>query len=66
MDDKFWMVHSPTASPPIIRHQSWHDAREEAIRLASLNPGKKFYVLETAGVAIKQDVDFQEIPSVPF
>lgn len=43
----FWLVWCPTgAAPPRYRHSSRASAEREAERLARLNAGKEFFVLE--------------------
>lgn len=43
---KFWMVWNPQGRAPTHKHPSPDQALTEAERLARLNPGQKFYVLE--------------------
>lgn len=43
--NKFWMVWSPQGNTPTYKHATYESARDEAIRLARVNPGKRFYVL---------------------
>jgi hypothetical protein len=42
---EFFMVWRDDGSVPTFRHQNDVGARKEAVRLARLNPGKKFYTL---------------------
>lgn len=46
MNGQFWMVWNPAARPPVVRHPSEQAATQEAERLARLNPGEQFFVLE--------------------
>lgn len=53
---KFWMVfRMPTRIETnwmsAVKHASIESARDEALRLASANPGHKFYVAEFTGYA---------------
>lgn len=51
--DKFWLVYSPRSkTPPRVRHNSFLSAETEAGRLAKLNPGRHFYMLEMVGYMI--------------
>lgn len=45
-ENNFWMVWNPQRQPPSHRHPTRHAAEQEAERLALLQPGHKFYVLE--------------------
>jgi len=57
MDKKFWMVYRLTGNAqakariPRHRHPTLEAAEAEANRLASLNPGVPFAILETVGGA---------------
>jgi hypothetical protein len=70
MQQHFWMVWSPSGHAPTRRHLKWDSARVEAERLAGLNPGKEFWVLEAVGSCRKASVDWQMVPGrnddVPF
>ena len=50
---RFWMVFCPTNSlhPPKVMHPSKEKATEEAARLARLNIGQEFYVLQVISVS---------------
>lgn len=52
---KFWMVLGDMGSPT-YRHSSRKGAVAEAERLAMLNPGKEFFVLESLAACKKADV----------
>lgn len=43
---KYWMVHSPAGGAAQKTHQTLNDAMDEAKRLATQQPGKRFAVLE--------------------
>lgn len=51
---KFWMVLG--RGTPTFRHYTKASAVTEAERLASLNPGQEFHVLESLAACKKQDV----------
>lgn len=69
---KFWMVLGSRA--PTYRHTTKRAACIEAERLASLNPGEEFTVLESMATVVKtdvrwfvlEDVDQQDDSDVPF
>lgn len=45
--DRFWLVWSPAGrTPPKYRHETKAKAQIEAERLARVNPGQSFYVVE--------------------
>lgn len=64
----FWMVYGAGCGAPTVRHDRLGNARAEAERLAVANPGTKFYVLRSVGVARRVDVDWAEIEEdeIPF
>lgn len=64
--DLFWMVFNPQAGAPVYRHPTEKAARTEAERLARINPGQTFYVLQTVGKARKTDVEYTLIQDIPF
>jgi hypothetical protein len=43
----FWFVWNPDGRAPSFRHQTIESATQEAERLARLNPGNTFVVLES-------------------
>lgn len=47
---QFWMVWCPNRNPPVYRHDCEAAAETEAERLARLNPGERFFVLEAVGL----------------
>lgn len=53
--ERFWMVKG--AGPTQCIHATAAEATKEAKRLALLNPGEPFYVLEAISVHVKHDVD---------
>lgn len=48
--DKFWMVWNIGNRAPTIKHPTEQSARTEAERLAKMNPGQQFAVLEATAV----------------
>ena len=44
---KFWMVWNPDGRQPRYMHMTRDQAENEAKRLASENPGEKFFVLKS-------------------
>lgn len=52
---RFWMVSSD--GPCNYRHASRHEAEQEAKRLARLNPGHWFYVVEAVSAHRRIDVE---------
>ena len=66
----FWMVWNEGNSAPTVKHWSERPAREEAERLARLNPGQVFHVLALVDSCIKTDVHWcstlNKWPEVPF
>ncbi len=59
--NKFWMVYNPQGRAPTYQHEEYQPAKAEAERLASLNAGSQFFVLEAVGVAKKVDVEYQNL-----
>lgn len=58
MSQVFWMVWSPQGRAPTHRHLSARSAKDEAERLASLNPGTEFIVLASVGTCVKREVQW--------
>ena len=54
---KFWMVLG--VSVPVVKHATKETAFAEAERLAILNPGKEFFVLESLAACVKRDVHWE-------
>ena len=59
---KYWMVHNGS-NPTNVKHTSKVLAIGEAARLARMNPGKKFWVLEAVHTAEvkEQPVTYQSL-----
>ena len=54
--EKFWMVWNEGNRGPEKKHLNENSARNEAERLARLNPGQKFYVLAATDCCLTRDV----------
>ena len=57
--DKFWMVLG--SGVPSVRHSSIDSAEREAERLAKLNAGQQFFVLEAVKSVKAGDVEWTEL-----
>lgn len=57
----FWLVWNPNGHSPTCKHPTRDSADHEAARLARLNPGQVFYVLEPVVHVIKSDVIFTDM-----
>lgn len=55
--NKFWYVFNPEGRQPTYQHGTLMSAQTEATRLARLNPGQRFIVLEA--IEFHQKVDVQ-------
>ena len=55
----FYMVWNETTKETKYRHATLEAAKAKAERLARINPGIRFYVLQAIGGARKADVDWQ-------
>lgn len=67
MEEAFWMVWCPTGRPPMVRHMSESSAVIEAERLARMNPGSEFYVLQANQKRLVNDMQRVRLVSpVPF
>ena len=56
MDERFWVVWNPQRGLPRMTHPNEALARKEAERLARLQPGEQFYILQAVAVC--------QIPSI--
>ncbi len=52
---RFWLVWNPNGRNPQFMHANFDSVRLEAQRLARLNPGQRFYMVEVIGYAEVQD-----------
>jgi hypothetical protein len=57
-NSKIWVVYNPQGRAPTFTHISYKSAKTEARRLASCNPDQRFYVMESVGMALKNDGSF--------
>lgn len=55
MHGMFWMVLADNSSQTTVRHDTRDRAQNEARRLASANPGIRFFVLQSIGAAIRHE-----------
>lgn len=53
---KFWFVWNENGRNPTYKHQTFDSAKIEAERLANLNPGQTFVVLESRAECRKNSV----------
>ena len=56
MAKRFWMVWNPRGSAPVCRHSVIESATAEAERLARLNHGVPFFVLEAIEMRMVDDM----------
>ena len=47
--EKGWYVYNPQRKGPTRRHETIHEAMQEAHRLSTQNPASTFYILEVMG-----------------
>lgn len=64
----FYMVYSRMGRhPPKFEHSDYAMAKKEAERLAQLNPGVRFYVLETTDTVIERNpCEWEKLNEIPF
>lgn len=58
MTNTIYCVFNPQGRAPFFPHHTKSSAETEAKRLAKNNPGYRFYVMESIGVAEKIDVAY--------
>jgi len=58
---KFWMVYGEGAGRPTYRHETKQSAKDEAKRLASCHPGRRFYVLQARSGFVVHISDPQKV-----
>ncbi len=56
MYEAFFVVWNPHGRAPMVTHRWEGDAVKEAERLAAMNPGQRFYVLESNTVSEHRSV----------
>lgn len=61
----FWLIWNERGHAPTCKHQTRPSAVAEAERLARMNPGQSFHVLQLAGTCRKVDVEWSNV-SDPF
>jgi hypothetical protein len=64
--ETFWMVYGIGCRQPTKQHGTERLAREEAARLAILDPGVTFVVLQSICCCVKKDVEWQDYANIPF
>jgi hypothetical protein len=65
--EKFWMVWNERSNAPAVKHDTLGKAKAEAERLACLNTGKNFVVLESLEVcSVKNPIKWEETNDIPF
>lgn len=57
----FWMVWREQDRGPAYVHGTLSSAKQEAQRLATLNPDSKFFVLQAIGCYVKKEADWFEL-----
>ncbi len=61
------MVYADNSTQTRCRHGSRKQAEDEARRLAGINPGIKFFVLQSIGYAARTEpVEWVEHDGIPF
>lgn len=67
-EEPTFIVFCPTGrTPPTVQHKDAHLARAEAERLAKINPGSRFYVMQAIGYAEKPTENiWHQIEEIPF
>lgn len=60
---KFFMVASD--GPSVARHWTREDAEMQARRLAFMNSGVEYYVMEAQNVVVSDGKDYRSLPTVP-
>jgi len=65
MNETFWMVLGN--GRPVVKHGSIDQAKSEAERLAKMNPGEEFYVLQaTHRVKVCRPIEWFTLADLPF
>jgi hypothetical protein len=63
---QFWFVWNPQGNAPTCRHGSEQSAINEAERLARLNPGQEFVVLEALHVRCVDSMKRVDLRQQPY
>ena len=67
MEECFWMVLADNSAETRMRHKSFESAKREAMRLAGITTGIRFFVLQSMGDAIRSDpVAWNKHDEIPF
>ena len=66
--ETFWMVYGQGqgCGAPTKEHGTEALAKTEAARLANLNPGITYVVLQAVCCCVKKDVDWKDYSYIPF
>lgn len=56
MNESFWLVWNPKGRSPSMEHRTYESAETEAKRLARINRGETFIVLESVVAVCVDDV----------
>jgi hypothetical protein len=65
----FWLVWDHGGGNPTVKHENYWGAQNEAQRLARLNPGRQFVVLEATHafqVTDMHQTEFKHDADIPF
>lgn len=65
-EEKFWLVWRENGSAPSYRHLTHESAKKESERLARLERGVHFHVLENMGSTVSSDVRWSPAQDIPF
>lgn len=66
-NEMFWLVWNPGGHAPTYRHDQHGNAVNEAKRLALINPGEEFFVLQAIKrVACTEPVTVTDLDEIPF
>ncbi len=58
MTQSFWLIWNERGHAPTVRHETKAGAKAEAERLARMNPGQQFHVMELVGTCRRVDVEW--------
>jgi hypothetical protein len=60
--EKFWMVVANAVNSSCsAKHFTYNSAVDEAIRLAKLHPGTKFYITESKGFFVADGISYTQL-----
>ncbi len=63
---RFWMIWNEGNRGPAVQHYEETSARREAERLARLNKGQKFHVLQSVDCCRVNDIQWENENDIPF